>query len=106
MPTIVSHLAGGSFVGRERELSELTAALEGLDAGRGSLFLLAGEPGIGKTRLADELAVRASARGATVAWGAAWDGGGAPLLWPWIQVLRSLAPGLPSPGEHLRRDLG
>jgi hypothetical protein len=99
-------VSGGAFVGRERELVELTSALEGLEAGRGSLFLLSGEPGIGKTRLADELASRAAARGISVAWGAAWDGGGAPLLWPWIQVLRALAPGLPTPGEHLRRDLG
>ena len=106
MSATVTQQAGGNFVGRARELAELTAALEGLDASRGSLFLLSGEPGIGKTRLADELAARASARGATVAWGAAWDGGGAPLLWPWVQVLRSLAPGLPAPGEHLRRDLG
>jgi AAA ATPase domain len=99
-------LGGGAFVGRERELAELTAALDGLERGRGSLFLLSGEPGIGKTRLADELAGHAAVRGVPVAWGAAWDGGGAPLLWPWIQVLRAVAPALPTLGEQLRRDLG
>ena len=43
-----------SFVGRERELSELRAGLRDVTAGHGHLFLLSGEPGIGKTRLADE----------------------------------------------------
>jgi tetratricopeptide (TPR) repeat protein len=93
-------------VGRDRELGELTLALDLLDDGRGSLFLVSGEPGIGKTRLVDELSNVAQARGLTVAWGAAWDGGGAPALWPWIQVLRALRPSLPPPNERLRRDLG
>ena len=88
---------GGAYVGRERELSELAAALDGLDSGRGTLFLVSGEPAIGKTRLADELAAGAAARGVSVAWGAAWDGGGAPLLWPWIQVPRA---GLPAASER------
>ena len=59
------------MLGRERELELLLEGLDGLAAGRGRLFLLTGEPGIGKTRLADELCARASARGAVCAWGAA-----------------------------------
>jgi hypothetical protein len=55
--------SGGVFVGRERELSELGAALAEAEGGRGSLFMLAGEPGIGKSRLAAELAARARERG-------------------------------------------
>ena len=70
------------LVGRERELELL---LQGLSAvsegeGRGGLYLLSGEPGIGKTRLADEVARQAEGQGMTVAWGAAWDGGAAPGL--------------------------
>ena len=79
-----------AFVGRTRELSELRAALEDSIAGRGGCFLISGEPGIGKTRLADELAADASSRGVRVAWGRCWEGGGAPAYLPWVEVLRSL----------------
>ena len=58
-------LPRGAFVGRERELAELVGGLDDAFAGRGRLFLLAGEPGIGKSRLADELmATCAGTRGA------------------------------------------
>jgi DNA-binding SARP family transcriptional activator len=77
------------FVGRERELAELEAALAQALAGRGRVVLLAGEPGIGKTRLADELATRAKAGGATVLVGRCWEAGGAPAYWPWVQSLRA-----------------
>ena len=79
-----------AFIGRTRELSELRAALEDSIAGRGGCFLISGEPGIGKTRLADELAADASSRGVRVAWGRCWEGGGAPAYLPWVDVLRSL----------------
>jgi hypothetical protein len=82
--------ASRTFVGRERELSELLSALEETRAGRGGLFLLAGEAGIGKTRVADELSRRASSSGFDVRWGRCWEVGGAPAYWPWIQVLRGL----------------
>ena len=81
--------APGVFVGRDRELAELLAALEQAFAGSGSLFLLAGEPGIGKSRLADELGRRAKEAGARVLWGRCWEAGGAPAYWPWLQSLRS-----------------
>jgi tetratricopeptide (TPR) repeat protein len=79
-----------SFVGRERELSELRAALEDANAGRSRLFLFSGEPGIGKTRLAEEIAHEAATRGMRAVWGRSWEGGGAPAYWPWVQILRSL----------------
>src|SRR5439155_22769193 len=45
----------GAFVGRQAELNDLRAGLEAAIAGHGRLFLLSGEPGIGKSRLAEEL---------------------------------------------------
>jgi tetratricopeptide (TPR) repeat protein len=77
-------------IGRSRELEQLAGALESALAGTGKVVLVAGEPGIGKTRLAEVLAAEARARGCTVAWGSCWESGGAPAHWPWIQVLRSL----------------
>ena len=69
------------FVGREGELAALTADLDAA-AGRGGVVLVGGEAGIGKTRLAEELAVQATARGALVLWGRCWEGEGAPVFWP------------------------
>ena len=62
-----------AFVGRERELGELIAGLEDACGGRGRLFLLVGEPGIGKSRLADELIAQAEARGTRVLIGRCWE---------------------------------
>lgn len=79
------------FVGREKELEALISALELLRVGRGGLVLLAGEPGIGKSRLAEEVCGHARSHGCKVAWGRCVELEGAPAYWPWIQVLRSLA---------------
>jgi DNA-binding SARP family transcriptional activator/tetratricopeptide (TPR) repeat protein len=79
----------GTFVGRERELAELAGGLDDALAGRGRVFLLAGEPGIGKSRLAEELTTDARARGARVLVGRCWEAGGAPAYWPWVQALRT-----------------
>ena len=79
----------GAFVGRRPELAELVAGLDDAFAGRGRLFLLAGEPGIGKSRLTEELIEHARARGARVLVGRCWEAGGAPAYWPWVQSLRT-----------------
>jgi DNA-binding SARP family transcriptional activator len=77
-----------AFVGRGQELVELVAGLDDAFAGRGRLFLLVGEPGIGKSRLAEELVAHARARGARILVGRCWEAGGAPAYWPWVQALR------------------
>ncbi|TMB08190.1 MAG: ATP-binding protein, partial [Deltaproteobacteria bacterium] len=77
------------FVGRHRELVELRTGLEDAGAGRGRFFLVVGEAGIGKTRLVEELASEAAARGHLVLWGRCWESEGAPPYWPWIQVIRA-----------------
>lgn len=80
-----------SFVNRVRELTELCAGVHDTLAGQGRLFTVAGEPGIGKSRLADEAANYAVSKHMSVLWGRCWEGGGAPAYWPWIQVIRALA---------------
>jgi hypothetical protein len=77
------------FVGREGEMASLGAALEQARTGRGCLYLVGGEPGIGKSRLADEFADYARGQGARVLWGRSWEDAGAPAYWPWIQILRT-----------------
>ena len=79
----------GAFVGRERELGELMVDLADARAGRGRIVLVGGEPGIGKSRLADELAARAEQLGARVLSGRCWEAGGAPAFWPWVHALRA-----------------
>ncbi len=71
-------------MGRERELGELSKALEDSLAGQGRLVMLVGEPGIGKTRTAQELAALAETLGAQVFWGRCYEEQGAPPYWPWV----------------------
>jgi tetratricopeptide (TPR) repeat protein len=77
------------LVGREPELAELREALA--EAGTSTrVAIIEGDPGIGKTRLAEELVAEAARRGATVLWGRAFEGGAAPAFWPWLPPLRAL----------------
>jgi class 3 adenylate cyclase len=85
----LDRLAGGVFVGREKEMDELRAGLEDALSGRGRLLMLVGEPGIGKTRTSEEFATYAGLRNAQVLWGRCYEGEGAPAYWPWVQVIRS-----------------
>jgi class 3 adenylate cyclase/tetratricopeptide (TPR) repeat protein len=80
--------ATGSFVGRQREVETLVVALDDAIAGRGRVIMLVGEPGIGKTRTALELAHHASLRPARVLWGRCYEREGAPPYWPWVQAIR------------------
>lgn len=76
-----------SFVGRTTEMQHLGAAWSDACAGQGGVALLAGEPGIGKTRLAEEVAAQAMQQGVQVLWGRCYEGGSAPAFWPWVQIL-------------------
>jgi len=76
--------------------------MDGASSGRGRLFLISGEPGIGKTWLADEVARQAAERGMRVTWGRCWEGGGAPAYWPWIQVIRGTIAEPETPGARSR----
>ncbi|MBA3277310.1 MAG: AAA family ATPase, partial [Geodermatophilaceae bacterium] len=102
--------SGEGIIGRRRELDALQSWLSGATDGGGRLVLCVGEPGIGKTRLAQELAGLALAGGTAVAWGRCVEVEGAPAYWAWRQVLRSLSidpdivltGDLDSPGDRFR----
>jgi tetratricopeptide (TPR) repeat protein len=93
--------AGGTLVGRHRELAHLRAVADQVAAGRAAVVVLEGEAGIGKTRLAGAAADLARERGWAVAWSRCADEAGAPALWPWTQVLEQLGlqPLEPGPAD-------
>ncbi len=93
IPSSLANLAAtegsSTFVGRQQEMGELTAALEDAMSGRGRLVMLAGEPGIGKSRAAQEIGAYADLRGSRVLWGRCYEEQGTPAYWPWFQAIRA-----------------
>ena len=100
----LDRLAGGVFVGREHELNQLRTAFDSALSGRAGIVLLAGEPGIGKTALAEETVIYARLRGAQVLWGRCYEWEGSPAYWPWVQIIRSYVHARDP--QQLRSDLG
>jgi predicted ATPase len=80
----------GTFVGRKREIVDLRRGLDDIHRGHGSLFLISGEAGIGKTALTEHFVAGIAERDARVLSGRCWESGGAPAYWPWVQCLRVL----------------
>jgi hypothetical protein len=95
-PNLPAVLAGpGPFVGRVRELERLSSAWQTALAGGTNAMLIAGEPGVGKTRLAGEWSRQAYDQGALVVYGRCDEDLGAPYQ-PFAEALRSLVPCLGS----------
>jgi class 3 adenylate cyclase len=94
----------GAFVGRREEMESLKDALEGALSGKSSLAMLVGEPGIGKTRLAEEFAVYAGLRGAQVLTGHCYEGESSLPYRPFVEAFRQYTRSRPD-GE-LRTQLG
>lgn len=84
-----SFLQAARLIGRDRELYQLEQALDAARKSRGGVWLIAGESGIGKSRLLNELRALALVRGAQVVRGQAITGGGAAHK-EWSEVMRSL----------------
>jgi DNA-binding winged helix-turn-helix (wHTH) protein len=85
-----SQAGGGAqslFVGRDRELRAARDWLERRSAGAPKLLRISGEPGVGKTRLAREIAEHAARAGASVLWSATPGDEGAPPYAVWRQIL-------------------
>ncbi len=76
------------FVGRDQELQQLQAALCAAAAGQGGVAFVAGEPGMGKTRLVGEFIQAVQRDGWLVAQGAAYDSTGMPPYLPITNALR------------------
>src|SRR4051812_3685381 len=74
------------LVGRERELAMLRDALAAAIGGRGSLILIGGEAGIGKTTLAEAVCFEAEQQGALVLVGRCYDLAETPPYGPWIEA--------------------
>lgn len=97
-PSLPPVLAGtGPFVGRGHELERLSSAWQAALAGGTNALLIAGEPGVGKTRLAGEWSRQAYDQGALVIYGRCDEDLGAPYQ-PFAEALRALVPCLGAGG--------
>jgi class 3 adenylate cyclase/predicted negative regulator of RcsB-dependent stress response len=101
---VISRVLSPVLVGRQHELSELEDALLSANRGDGRLVLLAGEAGIGKTRLSRELARRAQKLGCDVLWGSCSE---AELSLPYLPFVEAIGTQLDEQDlDALRAELG
>src|SRR5262245_25404654 len=92
------------LVGRARELAVLNEALAEARTGRPAVVLLAGAPGIGKTRLLEEFPPPALAEGVTVLRGGASQAEGMPPYLPFLEALGEFVAA--APVDWLRERIG
>jgi predicted ATPase len=105
MEVVAQRVSSPVLVGRAAEAARLGAAFERAAAGQATVVVVAGEAGVGKTRLVAELADRVRRRGALALAGGCLDvGDGVVAYAPVVEALRPL-PGLLAP-EELERVLG
>ncbi|HTE86088.1 MAG TPA: AAA family ATPase, partial [Dehalococcoidia bacterium] len=94
-----------TFVGREPELKQLQAAYDAATSGQGSLAVVVGEPGIGKTSVCEQLATYATIRGGKTLVGHCYEEGSLSLPYlPFVEAMRSYV--LAREPDGLRTDLG
>lgn len=87
--------AAAQYFGRDADLDRLTAIARQARSGQLQLALVAGDPGAGKTALADRIGERLAAEGWTVCTGRCPEHEGAPAGWPWAEIVRMLASTAP-----------
>ena len=92
------------FVGREAERAHLRRCLDQTARGRGGLVMIGGEPGVGKTRLAEELVREARERGLLALIGHCYEMEGAPPYIPFVEMVEAASRSVPA--EALREALG
>ena len=88
--TAFSTRAKAPFVGRERELSQLVQLFQSAAEDTGSLAMVIGEPGIGKTFLCEQLAALIESMGGRALFGHSYEEGSLSLPYlPFVEALRS-----------------
>jgi DNA-binding SARP family transcriptional activator/tetratricopeptide (TPR) repeat protein len=95
--------SGPAFVGRDSELTSLKDLWTGARDGQRQIVMISGEPGIGKTRLAAEVALHAHGDGARVLYGRCDEGLGVPYQ-PFVEALREYVEACDD--DELERGLG
>ena len=103
-PPVAGGLAWGRFIGRAQEMAVLRSAIDAAVGGQASLVMIAGEPGIGKTRLAEEAGAYALRRGAQVLVGRCYEGEAASPYSPFVEVIREYLS--TRPDDALRTEMG
>ncbi len=93
------------FVGREAERAELRRLMAQVQAGTGALVMVGGEPGVGKSRLAEELAIRCAREGFQTFFGASYEMAGAQPYIPFVEAYEQALAQAPSP-QAFRQFLG
>jgi predicted ATPase len=102
---VVARVSSPVFVGRVAEIGELEAAFQRAAAGQPVTVVVAGEAGVGKTRLVAELVNRSAGEGVTALAGACLNVGDGVLPYaPVVEVLRQLHRSLDE--DELSRVLG
>jgi class 3 adenylate cyclase/tetratricopeptide (TPR) repeat protein len=84
------------FVGRESERADLRRLLDQTVRGQGALVMIGGEPGVGKTRLAEEVLLEARQRGVLAWTGHCYEMEGAPPYIPFVEILETAARVIPA----------
>src|SRR5262245_9379174 len=97
-------LAWGQFIGRAGEMAALRAAIDAALGGQASLVMVAGEPGIGKTRLAEEAGAYARLRDGQVLVGRCYEGELASLYSSFVEVIREYVS--TRPDDVLKTEMG
>ncbi len=95
-PGGLDRLVRGRLVGRKAEMANLVDMWRQSMAGAGQFVLVSGEPGIGKSRLLQELAGYANISGGDVIKGACFAGSGMPYM-PFSEIIAAALSGRPDP---------
>src|SRR5215468_6384311 len=101
---LLQRFSATDFIGRRNELGQLKSALEQALVGKGGMYCVTGEPGIGKTRLIQELGLYGRVRGARVLSGHCSEDAGALPYLPILEAMDSCLRDCPS--DQIRQLLG